>query len=184
MGDSAGGNLVITSMLKLLEDSKTLPGAGICFSPWLNLSPEISGSMLHNSPVDILNVGFVPTVLNRYLGRDFASLVNNPLVSPVTSKQLNDLPPLFISAGTSEALLDNALDFSTIAALQGNKNVAVHLTPYGYHCNFCFALHEQPAAVNLFKDVRNWLSCLYPDSISRTAESNPVHQFLHNAFNP
>lgn len=183
MGDSAGGNLVVTSMLKLLDDSKTLPGAGICYSPWLNLSTEPKGSALNNEGVDLIGARHIPKVVGKYLQGNL-DLVDHHLVSPVCSKRLDELPPIFLSVGTSEVLLDNAMDFATLARIQGNNNIALHLTPYGYHCNYFFAMENQLQAVNLLKDTKNWLNNLYPETISRVPETNPVHEFLHQAFNP
>jgi monoterpene epsilon-lactone hydrolase len=41
VGDSAGGGLVMATLLTLKDQNRPLPGAAVCISPWVDL--EMSG---------------------------------------------------------------------------------------------------------------------------------------------
>lgn len=103
-GDSAGGNLLVATLLALREESVALPACGVCLSGWYDLTngseslrPEISRDV------------FVPTKLIEtaplaYLN---GSDARNPLASPLLG-DLHGLPPLLIHVGEPELLIDDA----------------------------------------------------------------------------
>lgn len=103
-GDSAGGNLSISTVLKLRELGEPLPAAIVAFSPWLDM--EVAGqTMVSNADSDVLISPEVSGMMaGMYLGEAAA---NSPLANPLHA-DLTGLPPLFASAGDAETLLDNA----------------------------------------------------------------------------
>ena len=101
IGDSAGGNLAIASVLKFHELGLELPGYVIAFSPWLDM--ELSGSTLEsNADTDVfINVPLLQGMIGMFLGDD-STKVRDPLVNPLHA-DLNGFPPLYINVGGAEA---------------------------------------------------------------------------------
>ena len=92
-GDSAGGGLVMATLLALRDAVDPLPAAGVCLSPWIDLvaqEGEESGSL--------------QTSAKRHLGGHDP---RTPLASPLYA-DLRGLPLLLIHAGGSEDLLDDS----------------------------------------------------------------------------
>lgn len=104
-GDSAGGGLCMTLLLKLKELGIAMPAAAVLFSPWVDLT--FSGeSADQNQPRD-------PIVKVDHL-RDWADSYANglpldhPMISPLFG-DLSDLPPILIQASDAEVLTDDAV---------------------------------------------------------------------------
>ena len=103
-GDSAGGGLVIAMMLAAKDANLPQPSAGICISPWTDLT-QTADSFSNNAEVD-------PTVSKQSLD-DFAELyiadedIKNPYASPLFG-DLTGLPPLLVQVGSIEVLLDDS----------------------------------------------------------------------------
>ena len=114
-GDSAGGGLTISLMNALKAQGIPLPAAGVCLSPWVDLS--FSGdSMQTNAKADsILCKQSLSWLGGQYLG-DIAE--NDPQVSPLFA-DLNGLPPLLIQVGSDEVLLDDAVRLNKFAKKAG-----------------------------------------------------------------
>jgi monoterpene epsilon-lactone hydrolase len=103
-GDSAGGNLSISTALKLRELGEPLPAAIVAFSPWLDM--EVAGeTMKSNAESDALISPEVSGMMAAmYLGE---TVPTEPLCNALYA-DLTGLPPLFASAGDAETLQDNA----------------------------------------------------------------------------
>jgi acetyl esterase/lipase len=103
-GDSAGGGLVIATLLSLRDAGLPLPRCGVCFSPWTDMLAS-GPSMLANAATDVLlQPEDVPRFARLYLaGAD----PRNPLASPLYA-DLRGLPPLLIQVSDTEILLDDA----------------------------------------------------------------------------
>jgi len=103
-GDSAGGGLVIAMMLAVKDAKLPQPAAGICISPWTDLT-QTADSFLSNAEFD-------PTVSKQSLDY-FAELyiadedIKNPYASPLFG-DLTGLPPLLVQVGSIEVLLDDS----------------------------------------------------------------------------
>lgn len=104
-GDSAGGNLVLTTLLKLKQDGMPMPVAGCCISPWCDLTLS-AASIQGNAKKDLI---LSPQLLQQFAERYVPdSARNHPLVSPLQA-DLAGLPPLLIQVGSAEILLDDAV---------------------------------------------------------------------------
>ncbi len=114
-GDSAGGGLAVALMIALKEEGMPLPAAGVCLSPWADLS--FSGdSMQANAKADsILCRESLAWLGEQYLA-DLAP--NDPRVSPIFA-DLTGLPPLLIQVGSDEVLLDDAVRLNKVAKKAG-----------------------------------------------------------------
>ncbi len=103
-GDSAGGNLVLVTLLRLRELGLPLPAGAICLSPWTDLACGYQSHRLNAQHEAMLK----PEAIRR-LGLHHIGTRNpkDPLISPAYA-DLNDLPPLMVHVGTKEILLDDA----------------------------------------------------------------------------
>jgi acetyl esterase/lipase len=103
-GDSAGGGLVLSTLVSLRDKRLPLPAAGICLSPWTDLS--LSGqSMVDNARKDlVLTEEMLRVFARHYLGDGDPC---HPLASPLFA-DLAGLPPLFVQASKHEILFDDA----------------------------------------------------------------------------
>lgn len=110
-GDSAGGGLTVATLVALRDGGLPLPAAGICISPWADLTCS-SNSMTSMAEADpMLRPDALRWMAGLYLnGQDPKS----PLASPVFA-DLKGLPPLLIQVGTEEALYDDAITLSRVA---------------------------------------------------------------------
>ncbi|MCY3413404.1 MAG: alpha/beta hydrolase [Candidatus Heimdallarchaeota archaeon] len=102
-GDSAGGNLCITTQLLLKQIGSPLPRAAACLSPVVDLSFKVDSSindvLLHPRAIKRFN--------SSYIGDDDPK---NPLISPIYA-DCSDLSPILIHVGEEELLKDQVLRF-------------------------------------------------------------------------
>lgn len=114
-GDSAGGGLAIATLIALREAGEVLPAAGLCLSPWVDLTganPRIA----EVAPKDpMLSPAVLEVFAKAYLsGADPKA----PTASPAFA-DLSGLPPLLIQAGTAEILIGEIEDFAKKAEASG-----------------------------------------------------------------
>jgi epsilon-lactone hydrolase len=103
-GDSAGGGLVVATLVALREAGEKLPACGVCMSPWVDLE-GIGESMTSKADVDpMVKKDGLLQLAGLYLG---GKSPRTPLAAPLYA-DLSGLPPLLIVAGTRETLLDDA----------------------------------------------------------------------------
>lgn len=103
-GDSAGGNLVLSSLLKLKIDQRPIPAAACCLSPWTDLT--LSGATLQTRRhLDlILDDALLQQFSQHYIaGHSRQEATVSPLFG-----DLAGLPPLLVQVGAHEVLLDDA----------------------------------------------------------------------------
>ena len=104
MGESAGGGLVFATLLAARDDATPLPGAAITISPWIDLA-NTSDAHTFNAEADPM---IAPTVLDTYTGAYLNDTdPKTPLASPLYG-ELRGLPPIYLLAGSTEVLLDDA----------------------------------------------------------------------------
>ena len=106
-GDSAGGTLVLSTLLALRDRGRPLPAAGVAISPWVDLS--CSGeSFRTNDAFDFVGETHCQLAAASYLaGAD----PRRPDISPLFA-DLRGLPPLLIQAGGAEVLVDQIRAFA------------------------------------------------------------------------
>lgn len=112
-GDSAGGNLTLSTLMRLRDGGHALPAAAACLSPAADLTPRESLRERFRDP--LLSPRAVKFYNRSYLGgRD----PRDPLISPVFG-DLRGLPPLLVHAGEDEILRDDALRITSLARAAG-----------------------------------------------------------------
>jgi acetyl esterase/lipase len=120
VGDSAGGNLVLATLLRARDEGLPLPACAVAISPAADLTLS-SGSFTANAEADPL----VPAAILGDLASQYAD--ETELLHPYASPMLGDfasLPPLHIIVGSTEVLLDSALGSGDAARKAG---VAIEL---------------------------------------------------------
>ncbi|MDX2034192.1 MAG: alpha/beta hydrolase [Blastocatellia bacterium] len=114
-GDSAGGGLALAAMLALRDQGRPLPAAGICLSPWVDLTNEADSYETRAAFDPILTHARLSEMAAAYLQ---GQSPRAPLASPLFA-DLAGLPPLLIHVGTDELLLDDALHLDARARAAG-----------------------------------------------------------------
>ena len=121
-GDSAGGGLVMATLLVLRDAGDPLPRAAIPISPWVDHSAT-GGSLESNAPYDYLDGDLLDWFSGHYrAGAD----PRDPRVSPLHA-DLAGLPPLLVQAGGAEILEDQVRALAERAGTAGvDVRLAVH----------------------------------------------------------
>lgn len=110
-GDSAGGNLVLSTALRLRDQGSRLPMALVCFSPWADLSNS-GPSHVENARLDpSFGVGDDPSYDGSPIGVDSTYTVGHNDKDPRISPSFGDytgMPPILLQAGSIEILLSDS----------------------------------------------------------------------------
>jgi epsilon-lactone hydrolase len=118
-GDSAGGGLVVATVLRLRDLGKPLPAAGVCFSPWTDLSGSSPSAPLNDKKCAMFRVDNIVDFAKAYLG-DVPP--TNPLASPLFA-DLSGLPPILLHVGSTELLLDDSVRLHDKIQRAGGQSV-------------------------------------------------------------
>lgn len=114
MGDSAGGTLCTSILLKLKEEHLEMPKTAVLISPWVQPYAE-GNSIDFNDEYDIGGQPFLVDCANKYLDNKHKE---NSLVAPIFG-DLSGLPPMLIQVGTCEVLLTQIQNFVAKAKSEG-----------------------------------------------------------------
>lgn len=125
-GDSAGGNLALSTMLSLRDGGEQLPAAAVLLSPATDLAGMSEQGAVQT---DVgLPLAWAKEQLRLYLGD---SDPRQPLVSPYYA-DLTGLPALLIQVGGDENLLDDVQRFAPRARAAG-VDVTLQVWPGMWH---------------------------------------------------
>jgi acetyl esterase/lipase/acyl-coenzyme A synthetase/AMP-(fatty) acid ligase len=114
-GDSAGGGLVLATMLALRDADAPLPAAGVCLSPWVDLTCTADAYSRLALRDPLLSAAELRRMARAYLRE---ADPRDPFASPAFA-DLAGLPPLLIQVGTDEILLDDARTLAAAARAAG-----------------------------------------------------------------
>lgn len=103
-GDSAGGNLALSLVLKLKEEQRLLPRGLVLLSPWTDLTAS-GKTHTTRAPVDpVLDADYLRKMTENYAaGRE----LTDPLISPLFG-DFEGFPPTYIQVGDNEMLLSDS----------------------------------------------------------------------------
>lgn len=128
-GDSAGGGLVVSTLVALRDAGLPLPAAGVCISPWTDLSCRLPSCDPKRPSYDpLIDHQVLRAMARAYMGR---RSLRTPSASPLFA-DLRGLPPLLIQAATDEALIDDARQLA-IAASQAGVHTTLEVWPRMIH---------------------------------------------------
>jgi acetyl esterase/lipase len=128
-GDSAGGGLCLTALLRLRDAGAELPAGAVLLSPWTDFAVQ-GESMRTRAAFDpMFERGQVERAAALYLGTADAK---DPKVSPVYA-DLRGLPPLLIQVGGDEILLDDSTRLAVGASAAGNRDVVLNVSEGLFH---------------------------------------------------
>ncbi len=150
-GDSAGGGVELSSLLKLKDEGVPLPAACVAFSPCTDatLAGNSHKTRLKEDPCTPR--GSSETYLGYYVGDGDA---RHPYASPLFG-DLSGLPPLMIQVGDYETLLDDSVRFAKRAEEAG---VEAHLHVWDglFHC-FPLLAPMFPEATQAMEEVHTFI---------------------------
>ncbi len=134
VGDSAGGNLALATLLSLRDAGKTLPASTVLISPYCDQTRTSQTIVSHAERDPMVSSDLLNTVTACYApNRD----LQNPLISPIYG-DLSGLPPLLVHVGAAEVLLDDALKLVRQIGLV-NGSVEIKVWQDMIHCFHLFA---------------------------------------------
>ena len=107
-GDSAGGGLALSLLLRLRDAHHTLPAAAVLMSAWTDLTASGASYGTRADADPIHQRPMIVAMARSYLGKDGNAA--DPLVSPLFA-DLKGLPPLLAQVGDRETVLDDSRDF-------------------------------------------------------------------------
>lgn len=147
-GDSAGGNLTLTTMMKLRDNGDPLPVAAACLSPVGDLCGK------GNLP-DGFKDPLIPLKAARFYNESYVGQADphDPLISPVYG-DWRGLPPILIHAGGDELLREDAV---RIADLAKSAGVQVQLEVYPHMWHVWQLYLSLPQAVQSLDDIAQFL---------------------------
>jgi acetyl esterase/lipase len=151
-GDSAGGALAVTTLLRARERNLPMPAATMLLSPWVDL--EITGeTLISNREKDaIVQKEVVEVMAATFLGE--GGNRRDPLANPLYA-DLKDLPPMYIQVGGDETLLDDSRRLAECARKAG-VDVRLDEFPEMQHV-FHFSAGHAPEADEAIRKLAEWV---------------------------
>ncbi|MQA13193.1 MAG: alpha/beta hydrolase fold domain-containing protein, partial [Pseudonocardiaceae bacterium] len=150
-GDSAGGNLAVSVVLKLRDLGEPLPGAVIGFSPWLDME-HLGKTLDTNAATDALvQRAVIEQMSAMFLGESGSPA--DPLANPLRA-DATGLPPMYLAAGDHETLQDNAERFADQATASGVE-VKLEIAPGQQHV-YPFMAGRAPEADATIANAAAW----------------------------
>ena len=154
-GDSAGGNLTLTTLIKLRDENISLPRGAVALSPVTDYT-ENSKTMYENAETDpiLADIGIFWWLTSFLVGQD----PKNPLISPIMA-DLSGLPPILIQVSTSEMLYDNSTRFIERAKAAGVR-ATLQEWKDTIHVFQGFGLHDLPETREAIVKIGEFIQAL------------------------
>jgi len=151
-GDSAGGALAITTMLRARQQGLALPAAAMPISPWLDMDAA-GGTFTSNQERDVLvKREVIQTMAATFLGEQGNR--KDPLANPLHA-DLRGLPPVYIQVGDYETLLDDSRALAD-ALRRADVEVKLDIFPEMQHV-FHFLAGTAPEADDAIRRQAAWV---------------------------
>jgi acetyl esterase/lipase len=104
-GDSAGGGMSVTTLLKLRELGLPMPAATMPLSPWLDMEGAAPTFESNRDKDALVQREIIQAMAGTFLGENGNR--KDPLANPLHA-DLHGLPPMYIQVGGDETLLDDS----------------------------------------------------------------------------
>jgi acetyl esterase/lipase len=115
-GDSAGGSLVLTALIKLRDAGRALPRGAVLMSAWTDMTASGESYVSRAQSDPIHQRPMILAMARNALGAEGDP--RHPWVSPLFA-ELHGLPPLLIQVGDRETVLSDSVDFAAKAKAAG-----------------------------------------------------------------
>jgi epsilon-lactone hydrolase len=150
-GDSAGGGIAITALLRVREMGLPVPVASLPLSPWFDM--EVTGETMETNyeTEGVLKRAVVEQLVPMFLGE---ANRRDPLANPLYA-DLTGLPPIYIQVGGYETLLDDSRRLFERAHRSG-VNVKLDVFPERQH-TLQFAAGNDPVADEAIERLAAWV---------------------------
>ena len=162
-GDSAGGNLVISTLLRIQELSLPSPAGGVLISPWVDLTDYTSSSWDSYSDIDYIKPGLAKLFAECYQGT--CGTYHKTHLSPIFSDALHMLPPLLIEVGGCEVLHDQIIRFSDKVKEAGGT-VTCNVREDMVHVFPIYSFTGMPQCDEAFRDIVRFVNELCSTRVS------------------
>jgi acetyl esterase/lipase len=160
VGDSAGGNLAIAIVLRLMAQGRELPEQVVTMSPWLDMENAGATIETNNDTDFLITREGLQANIDRYLGG--VADPTDPFVNPLYA-DLTGFPRLYINAGSVESLFDDSVRLATLAEKCG-VDVTFSVGEGQQHV-FPFLAGREPAADAEIAAMAAWYRAgVNPDS--------------------
>ncbi|MDO4465078.1 MAG: alpha/beta hydrolase [Bacillota bacterium] len=103
-GDSAGGNMALSLVLKLKSQNRLLPRGLVLMSPWTDLTSSGKTHITRAEVDPVLNEEYLKGMIENYAPEQ---PLDDPLISPLFG-EFEGFPPTYIQVGDNEVLLSDA----------------------------------------------------------------------------
>jgi acetyl esterase/lipase len=151
LGDSAGGGLALSLLLRLRDEKLPLPGAAVLLSPWTDLTASGESIRTRAAADPWLSVPLLSPFGDLYRG---AVAADDPRISPLFG-DLSGLPPILIHVGDQEILLSDSTRLHE-RARQAGVDIQLEIWPELWHVFHLFA-PGLPDAVDACNQVGEFL---------------------------
>jgi monoterpene epsilon-lactone hydrolase len=152
-GESAGGNLVVATLLALRDAEQALPAGAVSICPAFDF--EGRGSFFTQDD-PMADADFIMRQLSAYRGN---ADPRTPLLSPLYA-DLRDLPPMLVQVGGAELLRSGAEAFAERAE-QAGADVRLHVWPGMWHFWHLF-VPWLPEARQAMVEIRDFIHACRP----------------------
>ena len=150
-GDSAGGSLCTEILIASRDRGLPLPAAGMPICPWYDLENSGDSMTTNDEKACLVKNGVVDNMAEAFLaGGDPRDPTANPLYANLTG-----LPPLYITVGSYETLLDDSIRFEK-KAREAGVEVKLDIFPEMQHV-WHFMAGAAPEADKAIKQMADWV---------------------------
>lgn len=127
-GDSAGGAMVVSVMVKARNAGIPLPAGGVAISPWANLEMTGASYTSRNSVDPLCTREALVMMASSAMGN---TPFNDPDASPVFA-DVRGLPPILVQIGESEVMLSDAMRLAAHLA-ENRVRTSLEVWPGMFH---------------------------------------------------
>ncbi|NKX55910.1 alpha/beta hydrolase [Arthrobacter mobilis] len=152
VGDSAGGAIVTALALQIRDSGSEQPAAVVALSPMYDLDATGETMELHAELDFLADKSQIAAIAALLLGENGSK--DAPYVS-VLNHDLSGLPPVYLSVGGHEMLLDDSRRFAE-AAREAGVHVQLEVTPAMQHV-FQFMAGNAPEADASVRNIGDFL---------------------------
>lgn len=143
LGESAGGGLAVSNILRLIAEGKEAPRCLVAISPWSDLTATGQTYFMNEDKDPLLRGKYLKRLADSYVGDDSPL---NPYISPAFAGYNDKFPPTLIQAGSDEILLDDS-KLLYDAMKDGGVDVDIEIYQKMWHVFHIWQLEEADKAI-------------------------------------